>query len=151
MNLSSLSDLCSLRVYNHTGVDTVRPQRWSFHFRPWCWLMHGDFTRANLWDIPLCTLNHLTSITFCDWTMGRVFLGGEPKSSTRWTFRFSAAEEPFGVWRKTQERRCGSSVFFLKLSGRRNGKNGRNRRRNGKNAGVYIGLYADRWQHVWFL
>jgi len=68
MNLSSLSDLCSFRVYNHTCVDTVRPQRWFFHFRPWCWLMHGDFTRANLWDIPLCTLNHLTSITFCDWT-----------------------------------------------------------------------------------
>ena len=32
MNLSSLSDLCSLRVYNHTGVDTVRPQRWFFSF-----------------------------------------------------------------------------------------------------------------------
>lgn len=133
----SLWHLCSLDDGDHTNVDIFPPFGSVFRFRP-CW-MQGIF-----WCLSLeYTSLHFKSrdINYALWLdKGKRFPSRRAEKFGQTNFSVLRCGK---VWRKTQERRWASSVFSLKLGGRRDGKNCRNGRRNGKNVGLYIGLYIS--------
>jgi len=78
----------------------------------------GDFNLTDLRNMPHSTLNHVTSTTFCDWTMENVLRCGERESSPWWTLSFSAAEESLMARRKTLQ----LQRLSLKLCEKRSGQ-----------------------------